>query len=100
VSAIKVTSEFGLIIRKRALSERALGIAQVFEAMEAAQPYGESDELLAFGPSFGPEALDTFTKRLQKLGLEYWDDFFEFAYPHPSWCTFRAEYLAEAVGDR
>lgn len=87
---INVTAEFGLIIRKHALLERNVSMEMLLAAMEASNPLDCNDALISFGPSFGPEALDEYSRRLMKLGLEYFDDFFEFALPTPSWCQFQA----------
>ena len=87
---INVTSEFGLIIRKHALLERNVSMEMVLAAMEVSRPLDCNDELISFGPSFGSEALEEFSRRLMKLGLEYFDDFYEFAFPSPSWCQFQA----------
>jgi hypothetical protein len=86
---IKITSEFGLIIRKQALAARNVTMEMVLTAMEVSEPLDCNDELISFGPSFEQEALDEFSRRLMKLGLEYFDDFFEFAFPSPPWCQFQ-----------
>lgn len=88
MSCINATGEFGLIIRRSALTERGVSIDAVLAAMEAAEPMSINEDLISFGPTFGQEALDVFTARLMNLGLEYFDDFFEFAGVFPSWCNF------------
>ncbi|MEH2535161.1 hypothetical protein V1277_005540 [Bradyrhizobium sp. AZCC 1588] len=91
-SSIIVTSEFGLIVRRKALSERQVDLGDLFTAMEVGEPLDGSDDLLSFGPHFGREATDTMIFRLTKLGLVYFDDFFEFCGDYPAWCMFRGRY--------
>jgi hypothetical protein len=52
---------------------------------------------VSFGPHFGGEAADEFTRRLRALGLEYVDDFFVFAAELPKWCRFPAALEADAT---
>ena len=87
---INVTSEFGIIIRKASLKEKHLLVSDIVKHMES-QPLDESEQLLSFEPSFGQEALDVFTSRLISIGLEYFEDFFEFSGAFPPWCKFKAE---------
>jgi hypothetical protein len=87
---IKVTAEFGIIIRRAALEERGIASEDLLSAFQASKPLDLNAELVSFGPSFGKEALDTFIQRLRALGLIYFDDFIEFAGDFPGWCKFRA----------
>jgi hypothetical protein len=91
-SSVIVTSEFGLIVRRKALVERRVDLHDLLTAMEVGEPLDDSDDLLSFGPHFGREATETMISRLTKLGLVYFDDFFEFCGDHPSWCMFRGRY--------
>ncbi|MGB0411722.1 MAG: hypothetical protein ACPGFA_09060 [Pikeienuella sp.] len=88
---IKATSEYGIVLRVKCLSERNVALSEVRAALQFENAYDQSDELISFGPSFGEEALEEFVKRLQDLGLEYWDDFFEFKGDYPDWIRFRVE---------
>lgn len=89
-SSVIVTSEFGLIVRRNALVERQIDLRDLLTAMEVEEGIDGNDHLLSFGPHFGPEALNTMTSRLTKLGLVYFDDFIEFCGDYPPWCSFRA----------
>jgi hypothetical protein len=89
MDGIEVTAEFGLIIRRAALNERGIVWTDVLSAFQVSNPLDLNDDLVSFGPSFGKDALDTFTQRLQALGLIYLDDFVEFACDFPKWCKFR-----------
>jgi hypothetical protein len=91
-SSVIVTSEFGLIVRRSALVERRVDLRDLFTAIEAEERLDGSDDLLSFGPHFGREALNTIMSRLTKLGLVYFDDFFEFCGDYPPWCAFRGSY--------
>jgi len=90
--SVVITNEFGLIVRRKALVERQVSLHDLFAAMEVSKAFDDSDELLSFGPHFGREAADTMISRLTKLGLVYFDDFFEFSGDYPSWCVFRGSY--------
>jgi hypothetical protein len=94
-----VTSEFGLIVRRNALAERDVDLRDLFAAMEVAEQLDGSDHLLSFGPHFGREALNTIMARLTKLGLVYFDDFFEFCGDYPHWCAFRGGYNPSSSPD-
>jgi hypothetical protein len=90
---VAVTAEHGIVIRRRALAERDVSYQAVLTALEADQPFGTDEELLTFGPSFGPEALEALTQRLIALGLVYFDDFFEFVSDLPLWCKFAVTFV-------
>jgi len=87
---VRVNFEFGVLIKKAALIEKGIDKSAVFKAMNCEKAYSECESLLSFGPHFGSEAVDVFSKRLITLGLEYWDDFFETYVDHPTWCQFEA----------
>jgi hypothetical protein len=91
-SSVILTSEFGLIVRRRALVERRVDLRDLLTAMEVGGPLDGGEELLSFGPHFGREAADTMISRLTTLGLVYFDDFFEFCGDYPSWCSLRGGY--------
>jgi hypothetical protein len=85
---VAVTAEYGFVIRRNALSERGVSYHAVLAALDADKPFGENEEILTFGPSFGPEASEALTRKLTALGLVYFDDFFEFIIDAPRWCKF------------
>lgn len=89
MDTVKVTAEYGIVVRRKALSEKIISYSMVLEAMETEAPLDSNDDLISFGPSFGGEALDSFIKRLQILGLEYVDDFFSITFDMPPWCDLR-----------
>jgi hypothetical protein len=91
-SSVVVTSEFGLIVRRKALVERGVDLRDLFISMEVGERFDASGDLLSFGPHFGREATDAMISRLTKLGLVYFDDFFEFCGDYPPWCVFRGDY--------
>jgi hypothetical protein len=91
-SSVTVTSEFGLIVRRKALAERQVDLRNLYIAMDAEERLDANDDLLSFGPHFGREALNTVLSRLTELGLIYFDDFFEFCGDYPPWCAFRGGY--------
>lgn len=91
VIPIELSSGYSIVARRRSLPERLLTLDQVLAVMETTRAYSENDDLLVFGPAFGLEALNEFMNRLTRLGLIYWDDFFEFKEDLPPWCGIRAE---------
>jgi hypothetical protein len=93
MSVVAVTAEHGIVIRRHALIERGVSYQAVLTAVEADKPFDGDDELLTFGPNFGPEALEALTKRLIALGLVYFDEFFEFASDIPQWCKFAVTFV-------
>ncbi len=88
--SVNVTFFHGIVLRREALAERAVHMADVLKAFEVSHPLAENRDLISFGPSFGAEACDAFIARLQRLGLVYVDDFFDLALDHPSWLQFAA----------
>src|SRR6185312_2342182 len=95
-TSIILTSEFGLIIRRSALTERHVDLRDLLTALEVNERLDGSNELLSFGPHFGREALNTMISRLTALGLVYFDDFFEFCGDYPTWCVLRGGYTASS----
>ena len=85
---IRVTSEYGIVVRRASLKERRVPWDKLLDALEATAPLDANDQIVSFGPHFGRDALDTFIGRLSGMGLQYVDDFFEFSGDFPSWCAF------------
>lgn len=83
---VRISPDYGIVVRRAALAAHAVTLEQLVAAMEA-PPFDESGELLSFGPHFGGEAADEFRRRLDALGLVYIDDFFVFEEPFPPWCA-------------
>ncbi|MBL6989885.1 MAG: hypothetical protein ISR65_08905 [Bacteriovoracaceae bacterium] len=90
MSSIKVTNFHGIIIKKDAIASKSINIEEILKALESS-PLDESNDLISFGPSFGKEAADEFIKRLEKLGLDYVEDFYVFEGDFPEWISFRVE---------
>lgn len=87
---VRLSADYGLVVRRAALDERGVAYAQLLNAMESEEPLDRSDEIISFGPHFGGEAADELTSRLIALGLVYIDDFFVFSGDFPAWCRFAA----------
>ncbi|NBU21250.1 hypothetical protein EBS43_07560 [bacterium] len=85
---IKISFEFGIVIRKDAITKKQISKEKIAEVFEGSSPLDESDVLLSYGPHFGAEAMEELGKRLSKLGLEYVDDFFYFQGDFPDWAEF------------
>lgn len=86
MKGVKISSDFGIVVKKVALNVKSLTRSQLFEIMDAESPFDEDEDLLSFGPHFGEEAAKEFIKRLEKAGLVYYDDFFELSEIVPQWC--------------
>ncbi len=88
MTAIPASAEFGIILRRAALAERGLELEQVYQCMGTPVPRGISDDMVTFGPSFGSDAQREFVHRLEELGLNYFEDFFDVNIDRPAWCGF------------
>ena len=91
MQTVRVTFEYGIVIKKRALRDRDVPLESVLAALEVMGPLDEGAGLWSFGPFFGSEAQEEMVRRLTGLGLQYFDDFFDLTLEHPAWITFRAE---------
>lgn len=87
---VAITFEYGIVIRRAALSRRSVALEVVLTALEIGAWLGEDPDLLSTGASFGQEACDGLIKRLEALGLIYFDDFVDLSFVHPSWLKFSA----------
>ena len=90
MGCIHISDEFGIVVRRCALSEREVAWTDLLGAFGVPEPLDSNETLASFGPHFGQEALDELTRRLTNLGLLYFDDFFAFQGDFPKWITFRA----------
>ena len=89
MTAVTLTSEFGLVVRRAALRQRGVSYAKLLELMEAEKPLDASEELVSFGPHFGSEAAAEFVRRLEAAGMINIEDFFVFVGDFPEWCSFK-----------
>jgi hypothetical protein len=85
---IKISSFFGIAIRKMVLIEKNIPREKVIEAFEMDLPDSENNELMTYGSNFGLDSAEILGKRLEKIGLEYIDDFFYFHGDFPDWAEF------------
>ncbi len=88
-SGVRVSSDFGIVIRRGALSRVSLSDEALCELMETPKPLDADDELVSFGPHFGIEAAREFGRRLDARGLVYADDYFILEELVPEWCELR-----------
>jgi len=84
---MQISSDYGIVIRRAPLREKRIQRSALVAAMES-DPLDENADLLSFGPHFGGEAAEEFMRRLEGLGLEFYDDFFIFQGDFPTWCSF------------
>lgn len=84
--AVQISEHFGLVIRKSALIRRHISVVQLKQVMETEKWFDEDEQLISVGPHFGGEAANKFSRRLEKAGLVYGEDFIDFADLLPPWC--------------
>jgi hypothetical protein len=89
MDCIRVTGEFGIVVRLASLNERGTTLDKLLVALETSAPFDSNDEIASFGPHFGAEAAETLVRRLSDLGLKYFEDFFEFSGDFPKWSAFK-----------
>lgn len=89
MNSVKATNEYGIVVRRAALTVKSIDYKQLLQVMEVEQPLDSNEDLVSFGPSFGEEAMNEFIARLRALGLEYVDDFFSISCEMPAWCNVR-----------
>lgn len=92
---IRLIFPYGIVVRKACLAERGVTMESVRATVEQGAPHHEDEELFAIGPIW-PEAVDIMIKRLQDLGLEYWDDFMETVGDYPDWLGLHGEHQDQA----
>ena len=91
MTIVQISGHFGVVIRKTALEKHGISLESLFEIMETEKPLDESQELISFGPHFGGEAVSEFIRRLEMLGLVYFDEFFDIpGLDVPEWCQLYA----------
>ena len=82
---IDAKSEYGLIVRKAALSERGVSPDDLSRVMTDVDVSGEDESLISYGPLFGVEAQDNLKADLADLGLIEIDDYFGLDFLLPEW---------------
>ena len=98
--SVLATSEYGLVLRRKALEQKGVDYADVLKALESQKPLDQNGELITFGPSFGEEAMSEFASRLQNLGLTFIDDFFCLSFDLPEWCGIRLIFRGDDPAQR
>jgi len=83
---MRVSKDFGIVIRREALTEKAVDLEAVMKEFHFEQLYDQSLEFVSLGPFFGGDASDDCMRLLEKLGLTYIDDFFILEAYFPEWC--------------
>jgi hypothetical protein len=77
-----------IVIRKSAF-ERAGITRQAIDARLSLTPdeFRVEGELIAIGPIYGDDELTTFVEELERMGLIYFDDFFDLSGNWPEWLS-------------
>lgn len=83
---VKLSSDFGIIVKKEAIRQKGVSLEQLFQIMETSFPFDENETLISFGPHFGKEATNEFIQRLEHVGLIYGKEFLDFHDILPNWC--------------
>ena len=83
---MKVSKDFGIVIRRDALNAKGIDLSPVFQEFHFDGVYDECAEFVSLGPFFGGDASDSCMRRLELMGLTYIDDFFILEAYFPNWC--------------
>ncbi len=97
--AVRLSAEFGLVVRRAALADRGVTYEHLLRAMEVDARLDADADLISFGPHFGGEAGSELARRLERLGLVYADDFFELTGDFPDWCGLSGFLEREGPGE-
>lgn len=79
--------ERALVIRREALTRFGLSLDDRAALLAFDCPSGETVDLLIYGPYFDFESLEEVSRRLNKLGLQYWDDYLDLKEDIPAWMS-------------
>ena len=79
--------ERALVIRRKALEKFCRSHNDLNNLLEFDLLKGETDKLLVYGPYFDYESLGEVCRRLDQLGLQYWDDYFDLKEDIPDWIS-------------
>lgn len=88
---VKVTFEYGLVIRRSASSEKGISSKQLENVFEGNKALDLNENILSYGPHFGQDVMMYYFRRLESIGLVHVEDFFELEYDHPEWLQFYAD---------
>lgn len=83
---MKVSKDFGIVIRRNALIQKAIDLSSVMMEFNFDKNYDESLEFVSLGPFYGGDNADDCMRSLERLGLVYIDDFFILEGYFPDWC--------------
>lgn len=85
-----------VLIRKASLAERNVSRESLLKVAGWNKIRHEDDDLITIPARWpGVEGLEDTVRDLQRLGLEYWDDFVEVKGDFPDWCGLSAHYQDE-----
>jgi hypothetical protein len=80
-----------ILIRREAYERTALVRAAIDERLGLAEDeFRVERDLVAIGPILDEDALGAFTSDLERLGLSFFDDFFELSGNWPPWLYLHA----------
>lgn len=85
---MKVSKDFGIVVRRAALTAKNVDLSTVMAEFSFETYFDESNSLISLGPFFGGDAADACMRSLERIGLTYIDDFFIFEGFIPDWCSF------------
>jgi hypothetical protein len=93
MKTVKISAEYGIVIRKSAVTAKGISLQKVFAPRETSSPLDQNEELLSYGPHFGREAAEKFSDKLELLGLKYFEDFFLVEMDVPDWVGLEAFFV-------
>lgn len=86
----KVSSAFGTVIRTDAAADAAT-VRSALESMGFTdEELQVGDRIIVVGPVFGGDVAKAIATSLERIDLEYWDDFYTFEDGFPDWLTLHA----------
>ena len=90
---MKISKDFGIVIRRQALRSKSIDIAPVKTEFHLNDYFDETNDLISLGSFSNGDASDECLKSLEKLALFYNDDFFILTQYIPDWCEVDAAFL-------
>lgn len=78
-------AEFATIIREEALIARGINLNTLAWELDYSDFFGSQSGIIYIGPLFSEDVQKTVHDNLVRLGLTFYDDFFEIDIPLPDW---------------
>jgi hypothetical protein len=93
----RISSQFGIVVRKARLQELQLDLDTVLQKLDADVAFDEDEQVLSLGPHFDDAAATDLAARLTAIGLLESEDFFVFRSDVPEWCALSVTLVGEEL---